>query len=134
MLQNFLSSLAICRIRLHVLTQLSGGEQPSDAESLDCSFRDFAVLPQLKFQLAIQHDQKALKKLGSREAVLLAQVLICAAVEINLTPDAANNLLQTDRPDIDSGEAVLFAAQKIPVFFRSSPILNDLLVKLETED
>lgn len=80
------------------------------AESLDCSFRDFAVLPQLKFQLAIQHDQKALKKLGSREAVLLAQALICAAVEINLTPDAANNLLQMDRPDIDSGEAVLFAA------------------------
>lgn len=78
--------------------------------SLGCGFQDFAVLPQLKFQLAIQNEPKALKKLGSREAVLLAQTLVGAAAEIDLSPDAANNLLQISRPDIDSGEAVLFAA------------------------
>jgi len=80
------------------------------AESLGCGFQDFAVLPQLKFQLAIQHESKALKKLGSSEAVLLAQALVAAALEIDLSPGAANNLLQLNRPDIDSGEAVLFAA------------------------
>ncbi|KTT39839.1 hypothetical protein RSA46_05585 [Pseudomonas oryzihabitans] len=80
------------------------------AASLGCGFQEFAVLPQLKFQLATQNESKALKKLGSSEAVLLAQTLVAAAVEIDLSPDAANTLLQISRPDIDSGEAVLFAA------------------------
>lgn len=80
------------------------------AVCIGCSLQDFAVLPQLKFQLSIQNKSKALKRLGSSEAVLLAQALIDAAAEIDLSPDAANNLLQISRPDIDSGEAVLFAA------------------------
>ncbi len=80
------------------------------AASLGCGLQEFAVLPQLKFQLATQNESKALKKLGSSDAVLLAQALVAAAAEIDLSPEAANNLLQLSRPDIDSGEAVLFAA------------------------
>jgi hypothetical protein len=80
------------------------------AASLGCGFQEFAVLPQLKFQLATQNESKALKKLGSSEAVLLAQALVAAAAEIDLSPDAANKVLQISRPDIDSGEALLFAA------------------------
>ncbi|MGE8362443.1 hypothetical protein [Pseudomonas sp.] len=80
------------------------------AASLGCGLQELAVLPQLKFQLSTQNESKALKKLGSREAVLLAQALVAAAVEIDLSPDAANNLLQISRPDIDSGEAVMFAS------------------------
>jgi len=80
------------------------------AKSLGCGFQDFAVLPQLRFQLSTQNESKALKKLGSSDAVLLAQKLVASAAEVDLSPDAANNLLQISRPDIDSGEAVFFAA------------------------
>ena len=76
---------------------------------LRCRLADLAVLPQLKFQLGIG-TAKALRKLGNEAAVAAANKLIDAAQEISLGPEAANTLLELNRPDIDSGEQVLFAA------------------------
>ncbi len=80
------------------------------ASALNCAIGDFAVLPQLKFQLKLAKDEKALAKLGTEEAVALARQLIAAASEVEIVAEAANPLLQLNRPDIDSGEATLFAA------------------------
>lgn len=80
------------------------------AEALDCALTDFAVLPQLKFQLKISKADKALAKLGTEEAVDLACQLIAAASEVEVVAESANPLLLLNRPDIDSGEATLFAA------------------------
>lgn len=76
---------------------------------LGCGLSDLAVLPQLKFQLRIG-TAKALLKLGDEAAVEAATKLINAAQEISLGPEAANTLLALNRPDIDFGEQVLFAA------------------------
>lgn len=86
----------------HLLHELAG--------ALNCAISDFAVLPQLKFQLRLAKDEKALAKLGTEEAVALARHLVAAASEVEVVAEAANPLLQLNRPDIDSGEATLFAA------------------------
>lgn len=80
------------------------------AEALNCSLSDFAVLPQLKFQLKLANDDKAFSKLGSVEAINCARQLVNAASEVEVVAEAANPLLELNRPDIDSGEAILFAA------------------------
>ncbi|HBP4742080.1 hypothetical protein CR64_06425 [Pseudomonas aeruginosa] len=80
------------------------------AGALGCGLGDFAVLPQLKFQLKLTKDDKALAKLGSLEAVDLARQLVASASEVEVVAESANPLLQLNRPDIDSGEATLFAA------------------------
>jgi len=78
--------------------------------ALGCAFSDFAVLPQLKFQLKLSNPPAALRKLGSEGAVALAQQLVVTAAEVVVVAEAANPLLSLNRPDIDSGEATLFAA------------------------
>lgn len=80
------------------------------AAALGCALSDFAVLPQLKFQLKLANADKAHEKLGSQEAADMARQLVAAASEVVVLVDVANPLLQLDRPDIDSGEATLFAA------------------------
>lgn len=80
------------------------------ANALGCGLEQFAVLPQLKFQLKLAKDDKALAKLGSEEAVALVRQLVAAAAEVEIDAEGANPLLQLNRPDIDSGEATLFAA------------------------
>lgn len=77
---------------------------------MKCSLSDFAILPQLRFQLKLVDDQKALSKLGTAGAVELARQLVSAASEVVIAAEAANPILQLERPDIDTGEAVLFAA------------------------
>jgi len=80
------------------------------ADALSSSLNDFAVLPQLKFQLKLAHDAKALAKLGTQEAVELARRLVSEASEVEVSAETANMILELNRPDIDSGEATLFAA------------------------
>lgn len=80
------------------------------AQALNCELTDFAVLPQLRFQLRLAKSDAAIKKLGSEAAVAMAQQLIESASEITIMADSANLLLLLNRPDIDSGEATLFAA------------------------
>ncbi|PTU03172.1 hypothetical protein DBR45_08490 [Pseudomonas sp. HMWF031] len=79
-------------------------------EALDCGLEGFAVLPQLRFQLKLSNQAKAVQKLGSEAAVDLAQQLVAHAVEVQIAAEAANPILELNRPDIDSGEATLFAA------------------------
>ncbi|MBU3057232.1 MULTISPECIES: hypothetical protein [Pseudomonas] len=86
----------------HLLHELAG--------ALRCGLESFAVLPQLKFQLRLANDGKALAKLGTVEAVDLARQLVGAATEVEILAESANPLLQLSRPDIDSGEVTLFAA------------------------
>ncbi len=80
------------------------------AGALGGGLDDFAVLPQLKFQLKLANDNKARAKLGTAEAVGLARQLVNTATEVEIVAEVANPLLQLNRPDIDSGEATLFAA------------------------
>lgn len=99
----FLDSDAAKKIcQYHLLHEL--------AQALTCSLSDFAVLPQLRFQLKLSDDHKALSKLETPEAVNLARQLVSKASEVVITAEAANPMLQLERPDIDTGEAVLFAA------------------------
>ncbi|AWT10036.1 hypothetical protein DM292_07370 [Stutzerimonas frequens] len=86
----------------HLLHELAG--------ALGCGLESFAVLPQLKFQLKLADDGKALAKLGTPEAADLARQLVAAATEVEILAEAANPLLLLGRPDIDSGEVTLFAA------------------------
>ena len=78
--------------------------------ALGCSLQEIAVLPQLKFQLRLTSPDKALAKLGSANAVEIATRLVATAREVEISAAAANPLLELNRPDIDSGEATLFAA------------------------
>lgn len=78
--------------------------------SLGCAMGDLAVLPQLRFQLRLSNDAKAFEKLGSAGAVDLAKQLVAVAREVEVSTITANPLLELNRPDIDSGEATLFAA------------------------
>lgn len=80
------------------------------AVSLGCGLNDFAILPQLRFQLKLADPAKALNKLGTQEAVDLAHELVRAAAEVEVVAETANPILELNRPDIDSGEATLFAA------------------------
>ncbi|UZE01126.1 hypothetical protein [Pseudomonas mediterranea] len=77
---------------------------------LGCAMGDVAVLPQLKFQLRLTSDAKALEKLGTADAVELARRLVVTAREVEVSAASANPLLELNRPDIDTGEATLFAA------------------------
>ncbi len=78
--------------------------------ALDCRLTDLAVLPQLPFQLRLNNPPAALKKLGSEDAVVLAKELIRHASIVEVRVEQSNYFLDIERPDIDSGEAVLFAA------------------------
>ncbi|MBD9565274.1 hypothetical protein [Pseudomonas sp. PDM09] len=78
--------------------------------ALDCRLTDLAVLPQLPFQLRLNNPPAALKKLGSEEAVELAKELVRHASLVEVRVEQSNYFLDVERPDIDSGEAVLFAA------------------------
>lgn len=99
----FLDSDAAKKIcQYHLLHELVG--------ALKCSLSDFAVLPQLRFQLKLSDDQKALSKLETAEAVELARQLVSAASTVVIDAGVANSIFQLERPDIDTGEAVLFAA------------------------
>lgn len=80
------------------------------AAALCCGLNGFAVLPQLKFQLKLANQAKAVQKLGSEEAAELARQLVAAAAEVQVVAETANPILELNRPDIDSGEATLFAA------------------------
>lgn len=95
------SDAARCLCQYQLLHELAG--------ALDCTLADFAVLPQLRFQLKLGKP-KALEKLGTPEAVYLAQQLVDAAAEVTVSATSANAMLLTNRPDIDAGELVLFAA------------------------
>ncbi|MFP0194459.1 hypothetical protein ACKJSM_04670 [Pseudomonas sp. PHC1] len=68
------------------------------------------MLPQLPFQLRLNNPPAALKKLGSEESVVLAKELIRHASLVDVRVEQSNYFLDIERPDIDSGEAVLFAA------------------------
>lgn len=78
--------------------------------ALDCELIDLAVLPQLPFQLRLNNPPSALKKLGSEESVALAMELVYHASIVEVRIEQSNYFLDVERPDIDSGEAVLFAA------------------------
>lgn len=78
------------------------------SQSLDC----FYILPQLRFQLKLNNYEKALKLLGSEKSVLLAHRIISECKEVvipssDFTTEIFNFL---DIPNIDPGEATLFAA------------------------
>ncbi|MCO8165620.1 hypothetical protein NJC38_26135 [Pseudomonas sp. 21LCFQ010] len=77
---------------------------------LGCTMENMAVLPQLKFQLRLANDVKALEKLGTATAVDLARRLVLSAIEVDVSVSNANLLIELNRVDIDSGEAILFAA------------------------
>lgn len=78
--------------------------------ALECALADLAVLPQLIFQLRLNNPENALKKLGSEESVTMAIELVRHANTVEVLMEQSNHILDFDRPDIDSGEAVLFAA------------------------
>lgn len=78
--------------------------------ALECALTDLAVLPQLIFQLRLNDPEKALKKLGSDESVTMAIELVRHANTVEVLMEQSNHILDFERPDIDSGEAVLFAA------------------------
>ena len=80
------------------------------AMALGCGLEGFTVLPQLRFQLKLANPASALSRLGSVEAFELANQLIAAASEVIVVADTANPILGLNRPDLDSGEAALFAA------------------------
>ncbi|WP_151703821.1 hypothetical protein [Nitrincola alkalilacustris] len=90
----------ICQYQL--LDELTG--------ALKCGLDDLLVLPQLKFQLKLKDDKKALEKLGSPESVEQARLLVENALEVEIIAESANPILELNRPDIDTGEAILFAA------------------------
>lgn len=78
--------------------------------ALECALTDLAVLPQLIFQLRLNNPENALKKLGSNESVTMAIELVRHANTVEVLIEQSNHILDFERPDIDSGEAVLFAA------------------------
>jgi len=78
--------------------------------ALECALTDLAVLPQLIFQLRLNDPENALKKLGSNESVTMAIELVRHANPVEVLMEQSNHILGFERPDIDSGEAVLFAA------------------------
>jgi hypothetical protein len=80
------------------------------ATALGVGLEDFFVLSQLKYQLHLANPDKALKKLGSEEAVAQANRLVEEASEVVVMADSANYLLLEGTPDIDGGELALFAA------------------------
>jgi hypothetical protein len=80
------------------------------ATALSVSLSDFYILSQLRYQLHLNTPTKALKKLGTAEAVQQAQLLISSAAEVIVLTESANYLLLQGTPDIDGGELALFAA------------------------
>ena len=83
---------------------------PELLQALGCEVTSLAVLPQLKYQLKVKDDAKALSRLGTIEAVTQIRQLVTSAHEAEVTVDMANPVLELSGPDIDSGEAALFAA------------------------
>lgn len=83
---------------------------PEFLQALGCEVTSLAVLPQLKYQLKVKDDAKVLSRLGTIEAVTQIRQLVAAAHEVEVSVDMAIPVLELSGPDIDSGEAVLFAA------------------------
>lgn len=79
------------------------------ADTLGITLPEFTILPQLKFQLSATKPAKALKKLGSPEAVAQLHLLLDQAAEVGIGLTGAALIPWLDRPDIDSGEQLLFA-------------------------
>lgn len=79
------------------------------ADTLGIALSEFTILPQLKFQLYATKPAKALKKLGSADAVAQLHLLLDQATEVEIGLDGAALIPWLDRPDIDSGEQLLFA-------------------------
>lgn len=79
---------------------------------LGCKESDLAVLPQLKYQLGLHlaDQSKAIKKLGTPQAVSVAMQLVTNATEVVITSDIANPILSLNHPNLDSGEKTLLAA------------------------
>lgn len=80
------------------------------AAALGIPISQFAVLPQLKYQLHANNVDRSAKKLGSAAAVDHLRLLLSHAIEIEIGPRGADLIVCLDRPDIQSGEQVLFAA------------------------
>jgi hypothetical protein len=80
------------------------------ATALGVTLSDFYILSQLRYQLHLGEPNKALKKLGTTEAVQQAQLLVASAGEVTVLAESANYLLLQGTPDIDGGELALFAA------------------------
>ena len=80
------------------------------AKALGVPLQALSILPQLRYQLHLLKPAKALKKLGSIEAVEQAQWLTANATEVIVLVDSANHALLEATPDIDGGELALFAA------------------------
>lgn len=78
--------------------------------SIQFEATELGVLPQLRFQLHLNDEQKAEKKLGSRIAYQNAKSLVSSAFEVEVSAVSANPILNLDRPDLDTGELTLFAA------------------------
>ncbi|QEY17553.1 hypothetical protein D0C16_17120 [Cellvibrio sp. KY-GH-1] len=79
---------------------------------LGCKESDLAILPQLKYQLGLHlvDKSKALRKLGTSQAVSAAVRLVTNATEVVITSNAANPILSLNHPNLDSGEKTLLAA------------------------
>lgn len=71
---------------------------------------DLGVLPQLRFQLHLNNEEKAIRIMESRFAVENAKKLVSSAFEVEISAGCANPILTLDRPDLDTGELTLFAA------------------------
>lgn len=78
--------------------------------SIELEASNLGVLPQLKFQLHLNNEEKAIRKLGSRVALENARKLVSSASEVEISANSANPILTLDRPDLDTGELTLFAA------------------------
>jgi len=80
------------------------------ATALNVRLSDFYILSQLRYQLHLNTPSKALKKLGTADAVKQAELLVAHAGEVIVLIESANYLLLQGTPDIDGGELALFAA------------------------
>lgn len=80
------------------------------ATAIGVTLADFFILSQLKYQLHLSKPDKALKKLGTPQAVQQAQRLVSQASEVVVMADSANYVLLDGTPDVDGGELALFAA------------------------
>lgn len=80
------------------------------ASALKVRLEDFLILSQLRYQLRLNDEDKALKKLGSHEAVEQAIRLVAKASEVVVMAESANYVLLESTPGIDGGELTLFAA------------------------
>ena len=96
------SDVATCMCKFGLVDDL--------AKALRVPLQALCILPQLRYQLHLTKPEKALKKLGSIEAVEQAKWLTDHATEVIVLTDSANRALLEATPNIDGGELALFAA------------------------